>query len=451
MKISFEDARVLVNAQLNIFSASGIRERSGLDIITVCILLSYLNNKTPELTTDIAIKEDLVRLKDSNEISEDLANIFKKYINLIPGFPSEILGLDISDINRVQNKSFFRILNEWNDFVDRNQVIWSYEEILLLFDALETPVENSYGSDSPFMTPKDVVKLITSSLLINDNAKNIYDPFARTGEFISEIGSLLNNGIKIVASSLHNASLITAKLKMFMLQTSDVKWIRPINNTFIPDVSEKFDYIITNPPFGIKTNKRTGGEWTTEFNNGRSEIDFLCHILDHLSEAGNAAILVPDGILSSGGKVESLRKKMIEEGILEAAISLPPKMFYNTGVKAAILFLNKTKFNDRILLMDATSLGSKSKLKHNFSEADISSIVYIVDQFRTNTKSTDSISSVVSLNQLKENNYDLQCASYLTESIYPEKTNSIASLLNECNELEIAIKNVQANIARLLK
>lgn len=450
MKISFNNAKALVSRQLNIFSTSGVRERPALDIITVCILLCYLNDKITESTIHLAIQEDLVILENTDEIRKDLTDIFKKYIDLIPGFPPELLELDISDIDRIQKRSFLTVLNEWKDFVNREQVTWSPEEILLLFEALQTPVENSYGSDSPFMTPKDVVKLITDCLPIGEKTENIYDPFARTGEFISEIGSLLTKGTKIVASTLDNASLVIAKLKIFMLQTPDVKWIRPTHSTFIPDVSEKFDYIVTNPPFGSKSNQKAEGIWTTEFSNGRSEIDFLCHILDHLSEAGKAAILVPDGILTSGGKVELLRKKMIEEGILEAAISLPPKMFHNTGVKAAILFLNKAKSNDRVLLMDATSLGSKSKLKHIFSEADISSIVYIIDQFRANATPTDSISSIVSLNQLKENNYDLQYASYLTESIYPKQKNSITSLLNECNELEIAIKNVQKNIARLL-
>jgi type I restriction enzyme M protein len=125
------------------------------------------------------------------------------------------------------------------------------------------------------------------------------------------------------------------------------------NDALIADPGERFDYILTNPPFGKKssmtfTNEESRQEkedlvynrqdfWTTTSN---KQLNFVQHVRTLLKTDGKAAVVVPDNVLFEGGAGETVRKKMLETTDLHTILRLPTGIFYKQGVKANVIFFD---------------------------------------------------------------------------------------------------------------
>ena len=127
-----------------------------------------------------------------------------------------------------------------------------------------------------------------------------------------------------------------------------------LGDALLTDPGERFDYVLTNPPFGKKsaltfTNEEGEQEgedlvynrqdfWTTSSN---KQLNFLQHINTLLKATGKAAVVVPDNVLFEGGSGETIRKKLLETCDLHTILRLPTGIFYKPGVKANVIFFDK--------------------------------------------------------------------------------------------------------------
>lgn len=127
-----------------------------------------------------------------------------------------------------------------------------------------------------------------------------------------------------------------------------------LGDALLTDPGERFDYVLTNPPFGKKsaltfTNEEGEQEeedlvynrqdfWTTSSN---KQLNFLQHINTLLKATGKAAVVVPDNVLFEGGAGEIIRKKLLETCDLHTILRLPTGIFYKPGVKANVIFFDK--------------------------------------------------------------------------------------------------------------
>jgi len=123
------------------------------------------------------------------------------------------------------------------------------------------------------------------------------------------------------------------------------------NDALIADPGERFDYVLTNPPFGKKSSMTFTNEegrqekedliynrqdfWTTTSN---KQLNFVQHVRTLLKTDGKAAVVVPDNVLFEGGAGETVRKKMLETTDLHTILRLPTGIFYKPGVKANVIF-----------------------------------------------------------------------------------------------------------------
>ncbi|HLP60449.1 MAG TPA: N-6 DNA methylase, partial [Candidatus Deferrimicrobium sp.] len=142
-------------------------------------------------------------------------------------------------------------------------------------------------------------------------------------------------------------------MNLFLHNIGDISVAGNISSTdsLVADTGDRFDYVLTNPPFGKKssmtfTNEQGEQEkedltynrqdfWTTSSN---KQLNFVQHIHTILKIDGNAAIVVPDNVLFEGGAGETVRKKLLENTELHTILRLPTGIFYAQGVKANILF-----------------------------------------------------------------------------------------------------------------
>ena len=142
-------------------------------------------------------------------------------------------------------------------------------------------------------------------------------------------------------------------MNLFLHNISDFEGIPPItrNDSLLSDPGERFDYVLTNPPFGKKsalTFTNEEGEQEQEdlvYNRqdfcattSNKQLNFVQHIRTILKTCGTAAVVLPDNVLFEGGAGETVRKKMLETTDLHTILRLPTGIFYAQGVKANVIF-----------------------------------------------------------------------------------------------------------------
>lgn len=302
--------------------------------------------------------------------------------------------------------------------VDNHQMGLIFEELIRRF------AESSNETAGEHFTPRDIVTL-TTSLVFNFDSdtlgkpgviRSVYDPTAGTGGFLSsstEYIHSMNPKAKIAnfGQELNPESYAICKADM-LIKGQDVKNIK-LGNTLSEDqhAESKFDYLLSNPPFGVewkKVEKSVQDEYKKKGYNGRfgpglprvsdGSLLFLLHLISKMvspSKGGSRIGIILNGsplFTGGAGSGESeIRRHILENDLLEAIIALPTDMFYNTGIATYIWILNNHKVKGRlgkVQLINANndefcdkmrkSLGSKRKY---LTEEHIKRIVKIYGNF----------------------------------------------------------------------
>ena len=291
-----------------------------------------------------------------------------------------------------------------------------FEELIRKF------AEISNETAGEHFTPREVIRLMVNLLFIEDDAvlsrpgvaRTIYDPTAGTGGMLSVAGEHLgehNPGAKLVmfGQELNDESYAICKADM-LIKGQDVANI-VAGNTLSDDghPATKFDYMLSNPPFGVewkKVEKDIRKEHETQGFNGRfgpglprisdGSLLFLLHLLSKMRPAvdgGSRFGIVLNGsplFTGGAGSGESeIRRYVLENDLVEAIIGLPTDMFYNTGIATYVWVLSNRKPAPRkgkVQLIDASSfwqkmrksLGAKRK---EMSEAHIATVTRLFGEF----------------------------------------------------------------------
>ncbi|WP_305843556.1 type I restriction-modification system subunit M [Photobacterium leiognathi] len=305
----------------------------------------------------------------------------------------------------------------------------SNHEMGLVFEELiRRFAESSNETAGEHFTPRDIVRLTTSLVFMEDDEaltqdgiiRTIYDPTAGTGGFLSsgmEYVHELNPKavMRAFGQELNPESYAICKADM-LIKGQDVSRIK-LGNTLSNDQlpADQFDYMLSNPPFGVDWKKIEGeikDEHTLKGFDGRfgaglprvsdGSLLFLMHLISKMRDTHNA-----DGSINNGGRIgiilngsplftggagsgeSEIRRYILEADLLEGIIALPTDMFYNTGIATYVWVLSNKKASDRkrkVQLIDGSnlcgkmrkSLGSKRNL---MSEDDIKLITRTFGNF----------------------------------------------------------------------
>ncbi|HCG6690609.1 type I restriction-modification system subunit M [Vibrio parahaemolyticus] len=244
-----------------------------------------------------------------------------------------------------------------------------FEELIRRF------AESSNETAGEHFTPRDIVELTTSLLFTNEEeltssglVRSIYDPTAGTGGFLSsgmEYVHKLNEKASLSAfgQELNPESYAICKADM-LIKGQKVDNIK-LGNTLSNDQlrNDKFDYMLSNPPFGVdwkKIQKQINDEHTQKGFEGRfgaglprvsdGSLLFLLHLISKMrpvSEGGSRIGIILNGsplFTGGAGSGESeIRRYILENDLLEAIVALPTDMFYNTGIATYIWVLSSHK------------------------------------------------------------------------------------------------------------
>jgi type I restriction enzyme M protein len=259
--------------------------------------------------------------------------------------------------------------------------ITSHDMGLVFEELIRRFAESSNETAGEHFTPRDIVRLTTSLVFMEDDAalteagiiRTIYDPTAGTGGFLSsgmEYVHELNPRavMRAFGQELNPESYAICKGDM-LIKGQDVSRIK-LGNTLSDDqlAGDKFDYMLSNPPFGVDWKKVEGAikqEHTVKGFAGRfgpglprvsdGSLLFLLHLISKLRDydpndptknGGRIGIILNGSPLFTGGAgsgESEIRRYLLENDLIEAIVALPTDMFYNTGIATYIWLLSNKK------------------------------------------------------------------------------------------------------------
>jgi type I restriction enzyme M protein len=176
---------------------------------------------------------------------------------------------------------------------------------------------------------------------------------------------------------------------------------------------------------------------------------FLLHIIKSLNENGRAGVVVPHGVLFRSGAEGRIREQIIRNDLLEAVIGLPQKLFYGTGIPAAILILNKNKAPNKkgkFILVDAQNEFEPGKNQNRLRKTDIDRVSSCVDEFLP----VNGYSAVVDVSSVEENNFSLNLGLYI-ESATENEVVEVSETLAEITILRDKREKHELDLIRALK
>jgi len=211
----------------------------------------------------------------------------------------------------------------------------------------------------------------------------------------------------------------------------------------------QFDRVIANPPFS-QPYKRAGMLHPERFMYGfapetgkKADLMFVQHMLASLKADGKMSVVMPHGVLFRGGKEKEIRRKMLQEngGVIEAIIGLPHKLFYGTGIPAAILVMNKNKPDElrgKVFIINADAEYAEGKNQNTLRPEDIEKIDYVF----THKLEVPKYSRMVSIDEIgnEQNDWNLNIRRYVDNTPAPEPEDVRAHLLGGVPKSEVGAK-----------
>ena len=302
-----------------------------------------------------------------------------------------------------------------------------------------------------FYTPHEVSLLmseIVAEFLKDRKEIKIYDPTSGSGSLLINIGKSVSqymgtvDNIKYYAQELKENTYNLTRMNLVMRgilpdnivtrngDTLEDDWPYFDDNDKVNTYDPLYvDAVVSNPPYSQAwdpNNKETDPRYA-RFGlapKGKADFAFLLHDLFHLKSDGIMTIVLPHGVLFRGGEEGVIRKNLIEQNHIDAIIGLPANVFFGTGIPTIIMVLKQQRSNTDVLIIDA-SKGFEKQGKNNVLRArDIKKIVDVV----TARASVDKFSKVVSRDEIRANDYNLNIPRYVDSSEPEESWDIFASM-----------------------
>ncbi|OEU41019.1 DNA methyltransferase [Methanosarcina sp. Ant1] len=349
----------------NVLRDGGVSYGDYLEQLTYLIFLKMAEEyRKPPYNRDVGIPEEYTwdRLKQQRGAELDIH--YKKLLEEL-GKKTGMLGqIFLKAQNKVSDPA---MLYKVIDMVDKESwVMMGVDTKGEIYEGLlQKNAEDTKSGAGQYFTPRPLIKAMVQCLQPQPT-KTIGDPCCGTGGFFlaaydfmtsrhqldREQNRFLKNktfgGNEIVAGTRR-----LALMNMFLHNIGEIDGEPMISNSdaLIADPGFRYDYILTNPPFGKKSSMTFTNEegeqekedltynrqdfWTTTSN---KQLNFVQHIHTILKTGGQAAVVLPDNVLFEGGAGETIRRKLLETTDLHTILRLPTGIFYANGVKANVLF-----------------------------------------------------------------------------------------------------------------
>ena len=312
-----------------------------------------------------------------------------------------------------------------------------------------------------FYTPHEVSLLMSEIVAdhLSDRTEiKIYDPTSGSGSLLINIGKCVarymnsENNIKYYAQELKENTYNLTRMNLVMRgilpdnivtrngDTLEEDWPFFDDNDPVNTYDPLYvDAVVSNPPYSQAWNPadKEGDARYSSFGlapKGKADYAFLLHDLFHLKSDGIMTIVLPHGVLFRGGEEGTIRKNLVEKNHIDAIIGLPANIFFGTGIPTIIMVLKQKRTNTDVLIVDASKGFAKVGKNNVLRACDIKKIVDVV----TNRVSVDKFSRVVTRDEIRANDYNLNIPRYVDSSENAESWDIYASMFGGIPESELA-------------
>jgi type I restriction enzyme M protein len=370
-------------------------------------------------------------------------------------------------VSRLVNFNFEKVFSQKYDFFS---TIFEY--------LIKDYNKDGGGKYAEYYTPHAVASIM-AQLLVKEGENildvSCYDPAAGSGTLLMAIAHAIGED----RCTIFSQDISQKSSKMLRLNLILNNLVHSIPNIIQGDTLlapyhksrdgklQKFDYVVSNPPFKLDfsdTQARLADQKTRFFAGvpgipkakKESMSIYLCfvqHIINSLSEKGKAAIVVPTGFITAQSGIErKIRENLVNKKMLRGVVSMPSNIFATTGTNVSVLFLDMQNADNKVVLIDASKLGTTVKEDGNQrTKLSNEDIVKIVGTFHTR-EGVDDFAVAVTYSEISEKNYSFSAGQFFDvkidyTDITPEEysvkidnyKSTLQNLFNESRKLESEI------------
>lgn len=317
--------------------------------------------------------------------------------------------------------------------------------------------------DAAVHTPAAVVRLLVE-LAAPIPGNSVFDPCCGSGGFLvgaaKYVAALGGSGLDASftgrALSARSVSLARMNLQLHGVPAHvDATADAVFRDNGALAAKEHFDVVLSNPPFDLKASREFSGPYGRLPRN-RASFAWLQYVTSSLGENGRAAVVMPGGTLFREGAEKHVRARMVDAGVVDAIIALPPQLFSSTAVPVTVWLLRPPVWGPAgdILFIDARQFGHMiSRTQRSLSEDDRSRIVDTVTNWRGGDGYEDvpGFSASVAVEHVQEQDYVLVPARYVGADIEPNTSvSTVGALRDELACLERRAAEVNTVVERRL-
>lgn len=405
------------------------------------------------------------------DLKYDIGNMLNKAIAAVEEENDALAGVlkNNIDFNAIKGKTKIPD-SKWKDLLDH----FNQPRFILVNDNFEFPdllgaayeylikffADSAGKKGGEFYTPAEVVRLLVQ-LTKPEAGNTIYDPTVGSGgfliqshQYVEEQGqdpndlALYGQDSNGTVWSICNMNMILHNITRFSIENGDT-----LEDPLILENGQvrRFDRVLANPPFSQNYSRATlkfpgrFREWCPETGK-KADLMFVQHMLASLKPSGHMATIMPHGVLFRGGKEKLIREIFINDDVIEAIISLPPGLFYGTGIPACVIVANKNKpdtLKDKVLFINADGEYAEGKAQNKLRPEDIEKIDFAF----THKLEIPKYSRLVDKAEIVEtHDYNLNIRRYVDNTPEPEPEDVQAHLIGGIPETEVSART--ADLAR---
>ena len=286
--------------------------------------------------------------------------------------------------------------------------------------------------------------------------KNVYDPTCGSGSLLLRVAREANVRA-FYGQEKTSTTYNLARMNMLLHGVSYRKFSIKNDDTLESPqhIGDKFEAIVANPPYSAN--------WTADAKfldddrfsaygklapKSKADFAFIQHMISHLDDNGTMAVVLPHGVLFRGAAEGVIRKYLIEQrNVLDAIIGLPANIFFGTSIPTVVLVFKKNRSNsDNVLFIDASNEFEKGKNQNVLRDSDVDKIIEIYK----NRETLDKYSYVASMEEIKENDYNLNIPRYV-DTFEEEEQVDISEVQARLKTRESKIEDLYEKFNKQLK
>ena len=276
-----------------------------------------------------------------------------------------------------------------------------------------------------FYTPHQVSDMMARIVAMGQEDKklfSVFDPTMGSGSLMLNVRNYINHtdSVKYHGQELNTTTFNLAKMNLILhgVNKEDMR-VRngdTLNKDWPTDEPYTFDSVLMNPPYSAKWSADATFLDDSRFNRygklapkSKADFAFLLHGFYHLKDSGTMAIVLPHGALFRGAAEGVIRKKLLEDGSIDAIIGLPSNLFFGASIPTTVIILKKNREARDVLFIDASKDFVKGKNQNKLATENINKIV----QAYGKRENIEKYAHVASFEKIKENDFNLYITRYV--------------------------------------